>query len=263
MTTFQRLFPTVSHCFPETVRERQRTTVSHCFPTPYVVRVGGKRSGALAEGQSEAPKRADCFPRFVAQCNHVRPSRRSAHRIDRPSTVIAMTAAQTFQQKWNPDEREAALTIYAQHGLARANRDTGIPRTTIRRWAARANFDPRTIAENAKANSEAAREAALARCEDLRLELREEFLLVAAESLERARQPYVEFVGVKAEQVEYPVPPAGALFNLVKSAATALDKYRLEVGEATDRTELVGVPVDEARRELATVIDLELARRAS
>lgn len=172
-----------------------------------------------------------------------------------------MTAQTDSQKGWSPETRQHALALYEAHGLGYTHHETGIPRTTLRRWAADAGLDPRTLNQEATARTEAARGARLARCETLRLELREQFLTEAAAALDRLNQPYVEFVG--KEQVEYPLPPAAATWHLMKTAATALDKYRLEVGEATERTELIGAEPAEAKVHLAKVIDMELERRAS
>ena len=180
--------------------------------------------------------------------------------VDRPRIVIPMTEAARVSEQNGDRDRDAALAVYLEHGLAEATRRTGLPKSTLRRWAANAGLDPATIAGATAERTAAATAAKRARCDELRADLQEEFLLVAAEALERTRHPYIEFVGVKGEQVEYPLPPAGATFQLVKTAATALDKFRLEAGEATDRTEVVGVSADEAREQLARVVDMQLAR---
>ena len=84
-----------------------------------------------------------------------------------------------------------------------------------------------------------------------RLELRERLLQVAHEMLDRLDDPHVDFKGSGPTEVTYPRPDAGSAFNYIKASATALDKYRLESGEATERSETWTLTeVDRAIRQL-------------
>lgn len=155
------------------------------------------------------------------------------------------------------EEKAGALAVYAERGLAAAHHATGVPRSTIHRWAQAAGLDLPAIAARSVEQTAAATAAHEARCAELRVELREKFLLEAGAALDRMSIPYVEFVGSGAVEVEYPLPPAGALFGLMKTAGTALDKYRLEVGEATSRDEH---HVSDVRERASAILD-ELAQR--
>lgn len=95
----------------------------------------------------------------------------------------------------------------------------------------------------------------------LRAAVRQKFLEVAMDALDRVHLPHVDFVGQDADRVVYPEAPARDWLSYMRTAALGLDKYRLEVGESTDRTEVmlrqrlerlsveIGVPVDELLRD--------------
>jgi hypothetical protein len=122
-----------------------------------------------------------------------------------------------------------------------------------------AGLDPAELAGADAERMAAANRARQARCDALRLELREMWLMTALALLERVDEPHIDFKGRDAVEVEYPTAPAGAARDLVIAAATALDKYRLEVGEATERRE--DVPIEALRAELARRRDELAARR--
>ena len=85
----------------------------------------------------------------------------------------------------------------------------------------------------------------------------------AADLLERMDEPHVEFKGKDADQVTYPMAPAAAVQNYATSAAILIDKFRLEMGEATGRQEHWSNDyADHEARSIADTIRAELARRA-
>lgn len=162
---------------------------------------------------------------------------------------------------YSDDEKATALNVYASQGLAEAWRLTGIPKPTIASWARRLGL-PHT---DAAAKTREATEAAAERAHRLRQDLRSKLLEKAVDLLDRMDAPHVEFKGKDARAVTYPIAPAGAVQNYATSAAILIDKYRLEVGEATDRTETVSITDgldDHERDALNDAIRGELARRA-
>jgi hypothetical protein len=154
-------------------------------------------------------------------------------------------------------DRQNAIALAQQKGLAAAARETGIPRPTISRWMAAAglvtNTSPRTAAATA---------AAIHRRELLRARLDNKLLRMADRLLDRMNSPHVEFRGSDARKVVYPRAPAAAVQNYAVSAGILIDKYRLESGEATSRSESRDITGDDHEREaLRDAIKRELARR--
>ena len=165
-----------------------------------------------------------------------------------------------MSRTYSADEKANALILYASDGLAEAWRRTGIPKPTIASWARRAGL-PHT---DASAKTQAATEAAEDRAKKLRAELRLGLLEKAVDLLARMDAPHTEFKGKDAQVVEYPIAPAGAVQNYATSVGILIDKYRLEIGEATTRSEsraLTEDMDDHERAALRDAIDGELARR--
>lgn len=161
------------------------------------------------------------------------------------------------------EEKAHALEIYERDGLAATHRQTGIPKPTLHDWARAAGLDVAAIAGDTATKTLAATAARSARCDALRSELKERLLETAATLLDRVDHPHTEFKGNAAKEVHYDVAPADACRNYVTAAAICIDKYRLEVGEATDRVDVTGTAPVGARERLAEVVELELALRAS
>jgi transposase-like protein len=138
-------------------------------------------------------------------------------------------------REYSPEEKAAALKLYGEVGLAEAWRQTRIPKPTIASWARRAGL-PHT---DASAKTAVATMAASARADQLRAEIRLTLLEKVADLLGRMDGEHVEFKNSAKEirEVVYPIAPAGAVQNYATSVGILLDKYRLEVGEATTRTE--------------------------
>jgi hypothetical protein len=132
-------------------------------------------------------------------------------------------------------EKEAALALYQEVGLAEAWRRTGIPKPTIASWARRAGL-PHT---DAASKTREATIAASARADQLRSEIRLKLLEKASDLLDRMDGEHIEFKNSAKEirEVVYPMAPAAAVQNYATSVGILIDKYRLEVGEATNRTE--------------------------
>lgn len=151
-------------------------------------------------------------------------------------------------REYTEEEKASALALYGEVGLAEAWRQTRIPKPTIASWARRAGL-PHT---DASAKTAQATMAASARADQLRAELRVSLLEKAVDLLGRMDAEHIEFKNSAKEirEVVYPIAPAGAVQNYATSVGILIDKYRLEAGEATTRSEsreLHDKPDDELR----------------
>lgn len=161
---------------------------------------------------------------------------------------------------YTDDEKSEALSLYMDVGVAESARRTGINPLTISSWARRAGLHT-----NAPVKTREATEALRAKAGEMREELRLRMLHKALDLIDRMDAPHVEFKGKDAQAVTYPIAPAGAVQNYATSVAILLDKYRLELGEATNRNESVNISDgldDHEKRALRDAIVGELARRA-
>ena len=166
-------------------------------------------------------------------------------------------------REYTDEEKARALELYQSVGLAEAARETDIPKPTIQSWARRAGL-PHT---DAAAKTREATLAASARADQLRAEIRLKLLVKADRILDRMDEPHVEFKNSAKEirQVTYPTAPAAAVQNYATSVGILIDKYRLEVGEATTRSESKDITSDLTDDELDDAIREaeEALRRAS
>lgn len=158
----------------------------------------------------------------------------------------------------NAPEHAEVVALAAEVGIREASRRTGVARSTLHDWCDAAGVEvyaaKDVVAQTANARAVAA-EVNAAKRDRLREELRLKLLEKAHDLLERMDRPHVEFKGNNANQVEYPIAPAGAVKDYAIAFAVVLDKYRLEVGEATGRTETLSVTdglSDDVKRELRT-----------
>jgi transposase-like protein len=159
---------------------------------------------------------------------------------------------------FSEEEKQDAIRLVAEGGLASAWRETGIPKPTLVRWCKDAGVE-RFHPERTRAAVDALQQSAALNRERLRSELLER----ALDILERMDEPHVEFKGKDADEVTYPIAPAAAVQNYATSAAILIDKYRLEMGEATGRQESwTNDFADHEARDVANSIREELARRA-
>lgn len=149
-------------------------------------------------------------------------------------------------------ERQAeAVTLYFDQGAAKALETIGCGRSTLYRW-----IGDELSRDTKKAEADA-KDATL-RQSALRQHLRERLITVAVRQLDRVLDPYpvaTAFGGV----VELPEPPAGEVQKLMVAVGIALDKYRLEMGEHTDRTQVVTLGVIESEIQR---LEAELGKRA-
>lgn len=155
-------------------------------------------------------------------------------------------------REYTEDEKARALDLYGSVGLAEAARETDIPKPTIQSWARRTGL-PHT---DAAAKTREATLAASARADQLRAGIRLKLLVKADRLLDRMDEPHVEFKNSAKEirQVTYPTAPAAAVQNYATSVGILIDKYRLEVGEATTRSESKDITSDLTDDELEEAI---------
>lgn len=135
--------------------------------------------------------------------------------------------------RWTDEQRAEALALYREHGPAEASRRTGIPRGTISRWAANSGYE-RVRNEKVEAQTEQLRIAQ----EMLRQRIRTKLLAKADDLLDRMDAPHKDFRGKDVVEVTWDKATSGDVKNYATAAAILLDKYRLEVGEPTTRSEV-------------------------
>lgn len=135
-------------------------------------------------------------------------------------------------REYSEAEKTHWVAKVASDGLAAAWRESGIPKPTIARWAHKAGVETYQP-EKTHAATEALKAMHAQRRETLKVQLLER----ALDLLERMDAEHVDFKGKDADTVVYPIAPAAAVQNYAMSAAILIDKFRLEMGEATGRTE--------------------------
>jgi len=140
---------------------------------------------------------------------------------------------------YTPEQKDAALALYREHGPAEAGRRTGIPGATIRSWAHRSAEDASEGAEQTRAATEAARLSWAQR----RAQLTDETGTVAAQMLERIK------VSKRSSDAR----------ALAQAFSVLIDRAQLLDGGATSRVE-VADPEDLAARVRGLRDDLATRR---
>lgn len=145
-------------------------------------------------------------------------------------------------------QKADAVAIYVEHGLAEAHRRTGIPKPTLKRWLENEGIDPSETTARSVEKTRAATEAASAGAAEKRALLQTELLDAAREHVAMAR---ITLDGKDAQ-------------HWMTAAAIGVDKFRLEKGEATERTEHVAAPErnPEVEEELGILYDMAEHRAA-
>jgi transposase len=168
------------------------------------------------------------------------------------------------RRRWSVKLRQEALTAFVDRGPTAAAKKTGIPISTIKSWAKRQGLSAPASQATARATA-----AAAARAEQRRAKLREALIETAAEVLHRISEPHVELkvvsdgreAGSHVERVKLDGPTAAASRDYAVTVGILIDKYRLEMGEDTDRRSITTdvtlrqVPDDELKAGLARVLD--------
>ncbi len=148
--------------------------------------------------------------------------------------------------QYTDTQRSEAVTLYVEHGAAEAARRTGINKRSISRWASAADVS----ADRDKNLTDGADRLAL-QSREKREQLRIDALDKAADMLARMDQPHIDYkaAGRELHKVEYETARSGDVKNYAVSFAILLDKYRLEMGEATALV-ITGDMMDQAINEM-------------
>jgi len=149
-------------------------------------------------------------------------------------------------RKYSDDFRAEVLAMYEVDGPAATARLYGMSVHTLKSWATRLGL-------HSGSQTKKATEAACAKNEARRTELRGLLLEYAVKLMKRMDAPHIDFKSAGAlgpVQVTFPVAPAAACQNYATSVGILLDKYRLEAGQVTDRVEVLAL----------SEIDAEIAR---
>lgn len=149
---------------------------------------------------------------------------------------------------YSDEEKERALALYETEGPTAVFAQLGIPKSTVMSWAIANGV--RTVRNERTA--EAVEAARLDRAHTREL-LRDEMLRRALDLLERMDDPHVDFKGKDADEVIYPRPSPSGCQAYATAAAILLDKFRLEVGEVTGRTETLST--DQLDRQIEELIE--------
>ncbi|MDJ0924796.1 MAG: helix-turn-helix domain-containing protein [Acidimicrobiia bacterium] len=143
------------------------------------------------------------------------------------------------------EERAAALQLYREHGATHAARTIGCSRQQVYRWL-REEMSRHTPPQKGEIEAEQRYQQAL------RMYGRRRWLEVSIRMLDRTLEEAKDFRGPDLTPVTWDEPPGREAQSLVTTAAIAWDKYRLEMGESTFRTERAEGGID---RELRKTID--------
>lgn len=151
--------------------------------------------------------------------------------------------------------KDRAVALAVEHGAAEAARLTNVNAGTIRSWMSRTPG----VATDVRQTIADARTVAADRRGVKREELRTLLIEKAVDMLGRMDEAHIDFKGKDAKTVTFPKAPSGACQQYATAAAILLDKFRLEMGEATGRVER-----SEPVRAAEEVLDeLEQRRRAA
>jgi transposase-like protein len=132
------------------------------------------------------------------------------------------------------DEQKAeAVRLYVEVGAEEAAETVGCSRRQVYRWLGSHNV-------TAKTNDDRRAETQTRHAEK-REELRNLLLDQAVDALHRMNEAHVEYrqIGGREEQVVYEKAAPADWKSYATAAAILIDKYRLEMGEATGKTESI------------------------
>jgi len=135
---------------------------------------------------------------------------------------------------YSPEAKAEALRIYEKEGPSEAARQTGIAKQRITQWAKIAGV--RTSAPQRMAEATQMRRL---QGEAFREEVKEKLLRRVDTALELMVTQTTTHVGQQGKEVTYERPPAQDFRHYAMSAGILVDKFRLESGESTAKTEHV------------------------
>lgn len=137
---------------------------------------------------------------------------------------------------YTEEQKAEAVELAQEVGTSEASRRTGASATSIKRWTADAGLTDQTKREK----TEAAREQLAIQRAKKREDLRNLLLDKALDLLGRMDEEHKDYRGKDVTAVYWDKAPSGATKDYATAAAILIDKFRLEMGEATGRTEVHG-----------------------
>lgn len=152
---------------------------------------------------------------------------------------------------YTAEQKAEAVRLYLEHGATHAAEQVGCTRRQVYRWLG-------SHGVSAKKPEERHAET-LARHQAKREALRELLLDKAADLIQRMDDPHYDYRGKDASKVHFDKATSGDVRAYATAAAILIDKYRLEMGEATARTHWEGS--DDIDRSVSQLV-AELERRA-
>lgn len=157
--------------------------------------------------------------------------------------------------QWSDEEKAEALRLLAdpEATFYEVKAATSIPVGTLHRWAVAAGL------ERSDDKRLAATERRTLRLQEKRSLIAEEFLDRVEDLMGRMDEPHVVGYTKKGEAIIHPMGASADCKNYITAAAIALDKFRLEMGEATSRTETRSTDAAEAAK--AKVDELSQRRK--
>lgn len=138
-------------------------------------------------------------------------------------------------------ERQMALDIYRTRGATAAANAIGCARQTVYQWLADELSDD---TEGQKLKESETRQTVM------RSYLRERLLYNAIRLNDRVAEGFT-FITKDGNVIELDEVPGFEALKLITASAVALDKYRLERGESTGRTESVTITLGMVEAEIA------------
>lgn len=142
---------------------------------------------------------------------------------------------------YTADQKQEALDLYQQIGARATAEQLDIPPRTVRHWA--------TLAGLAKAREQNLEDGArmlAAVHQAKREEIRVRLMDLILDAMDRTDQKHIDYRGKDVVQVEWETAPAEAFKAYAVAIGVLIDKYRLEMGEATGRTESLTLDVIES-----------------
>jgi hypothetical protein len=156
-------------------------------------------------------------------------------------------------------DRESALAVYRDRGLATAARETGVPKSTLRRWAQAAGMDTARLSAHTRSQTMAAVEQHRLTMAERRIAMAEALMTEAEVELTRLRQAKAERkLSASGKEVTWELaePEPGDRRNIATTVAILLDKSNLLSGEVTSRTE--SLTAEQARERVAEILQLRV-----
>ena len=144
---------------------------------------------------------------------------------------------------YSDDDKAKAVSVYRTHGATVAAETVGCDKSTVTRWAQAAGIETEVISRTSKAT-----EVRAAANEATRQRLRDKILAKAEDMLDRMDLPHHDYrtAGKNVEKVHWDQARSGDVKNYAIAFGVLLDKYRLEMGESTDRREVSIVEAESA-----------------